>query len=78
MPTRSLGAFQRVLLVALLTPVILIAVTAAIPALILLPFLPRGTERAVLLLTAFTTYAGVLLSKSHPAVSKPVRPRASG
>jgi hypothetical protein len=38
---RLADELQRVLLVALLAPVVLIAATAAIPALTLLPFLPR-------------------------------------
>ncbi|MFM9625127.1 dTMP kinase [Streptomyces turgidiscabies] len=64
---RTLGALQRVLLVALLTPAVLIALTAAVPALILLPFFPGGTDRAIKLLTAHTRYLGTLLTNSRPA-----------
>jgi hypothetical protein len=65
---RTLGALQRVLLVTLLTPAVLIALTAAVPALIVLPFLPEGTDRAIALLTAHRRYLSALLtnSKSDP------------
>ncbi|MFI0860809.1 dTMP kinase [Streptomyces smyrnaeus] len=63
---RPLGALQRVLLVALLTPAVLIALAAAVPALALLPFLPGGTDRAIKLLTAHTTYLRTLLTTSRP------------
>lgn len=66
LPIRPLGALQRVLLVALLMPVVLIAATASIPALVVLPFFPGGTDRAVLLLTTFTSYATALLTNSRP------------
>ncbi|OQR59960.1 dTMP kinase [Streptomyces maremycinicus] len=64
---RTLGALQRVMLVALLTPAVLVALTAAVPALVLLPFLPGGTDRAIKLLTAHTRYLGTLLTNSRPA-----------
>jgi hypothetical protein len=47
---------------------VLIALTAAVPALILLPFLPGGTDRAIKLLTAHTRYLGTLLTNSRPAL----------
>jgi hypothetical protein len=59
-------ALQRVLLVTLLAPVILIAATAAIPAHAMLPFLPGGIDRAVKLISAYTAYARTLLSVSRP------------
>ena len=59
------GAFQRVLLVALLAPVVLLAATAAVPALVVLPFFPTGTERTVKLISAWTAYARALLSGSR-------------
>jgi hypothetical protein len=65
LPARPLLALQRVLLVALLAPVVLIAATAAIPAFALLPFLPGGTDRAVKLITAHAAYARTLLSSSR-------------
>lgn len=65
LPARVLLALERVLLVALLAPVVVIAATAAIPALVLLPFFPGGTDRAVKLITAHTTYARTLLSSSR-------------
>lgn len=63
----TVGALQRVLLVALLTPAVLVALVAAVPALVLLPFLPGGTDRATKLLTAHTRYLSTLLTKSRPA-----------
>lgn len=62
-----MGALQRVLIVALLTPAVLVALTAVIPALVLLPFLPGGTDRSIKLLTAHTWYLGTLLTSSRPA-----------
>lgn len=64
---RTIGALQRVLLVALLTPAVLVALVAAVPALLLLPFLPGGTDRATKLLTAHTRYLSTLLTNSRPA-----------
>lgn len=66
MPAHALVALQRVLHVALLAPVVLIAATAAIPAFALLPFLPGGTDRAVKLISAHTAYARTLLGASRP------------
>jgi hypothetical protein len=64
---RTIGAFHRVLTVALLTPAVLIALTAALPALIVLPFLPGGTGRAIKLLGAHTRYLKTLLANGHAA-----------
>lgn len=64
---RTLGALQRVLLVALLTPAVLIALTAAVPALTVMPFLSGGTDRAIKLLAAHTRYLYTLLTSSRPA-----------
>ncbi|SFH05237.1 dTMP kinase [Streptomyces mirabilis] len=64
---RTVGALQRVLLVALLTPAVLVALTAAVPALVLLPFFPGGTDRVIKLLTAHTRYLSTLLTNSRPA-----------
>ncbi|RVU14595.1 dTMP kinase [Streptomyces antnestii] len=66
LPIRSLGAMQRVLLVALLVPVVLIAVVAAVPALVVLPFFSNGTERVIKILAALTAYARTLLITSRP------------
>lgn len=66
LPTRQLGALQRVLVVALLTPVALIVTAASIPAFIVLPFFPGGTDRVILLLTTVTGYVTALLSNSRP------------
>ncbi|MFC1410078.1 dTMP kinase [Streptacidiphilus sp. N1-12] len=62
---RALGALQRVLLVALLTPVVLIAVVASIPALVILPFLPGGTQRSIQLVRAHTASARTILTTSR-------------
>ncbi|MEH0557332.1 dTMP kinase [Streptomyces sp. B21-101] len=64
---RTVGAFQRVLLVALLAPAVLVALAAAVPALTLLPFFPGGTDRAIKLLAAHTRYLSTLLTNSRPA-----------
>jgi hypothetical protein len=64
---RTVGAFQRVLTIALLTPAVLIALVAALPALVVLPFLPGGTDRAIKLLAAHTRYLTTLLTNSRPA-----------
>jgi hypothetical protein len=66
-PPRALGALQRVALVGLLTPAVLLALAAAVPALLVLPFLPGGTERSVRLLSAHTGYLRTLLTGSRPA-----------
>ncbi|MEU6416631.1 dTMP kinase [Streptomyces spiralis] len=73
---RTMGALQRVLLVALLTPAVLVALTAAVPALILLPFLPGGADRTIRLLAAHTRYLNTLLTKSRPADRAEPRCRA--
>ncbi|MGW2725381.1 dTMP kinase [Streptomyces sp. NPDC001492] len=65
-PARSLGALQRVLLVALLTPVVLIVAIASVPAFVVLPFFPGGTDRVTLLLTTLTGYVTALLTNSRP------------
>ncbi|MEV5847403.1 dTMP kinase [Streptomyces sp. NPDC051985] len=63
---RTLATLQRVLLVALLTPAVLAALAAAIPAMTLMPFLPGGTDRAIRLLAAQRTYLSTLLAGSRP------------
>ncbi|MER6563449.1 dTMP kinase [Streptomyces sp. NPDC001027] len=62
---RTVGALQRVLLVALLSPAVLVALAAAVPALVFLPFLPGGTDRAIKLLSAHTWYLSTLLTNSR-------------
>jgi hypothetical protein len=64
---QPLGPLQRVILVALLTPAVLLALTAAVPALIVLPFRPGGTDRAIRLLDANTAYLRVLLIGTRTA-----------
>lgn len=56
---------MRVLLVGLLTPVLLIALAASLPALLVLPFLPCGTDRAIRLLAAHRSYLLALLTESR-------------
>lgn len=53
---------RRVLLVALLVPALLLALTATVPALVFLPFLTDGTERAVRLLRAHNAYLRTVLT----------------
>ncbi|MER5757472.1 dTMP kinase [Streptomyces sp. NPDC002088] len=64
---RTLATLQRVLLVALLTPAVLAALAATIPAMVLLPFLPGGTDRTIRLLAAQRAYLRTLLTGSRPA-----------
>ena len=63
----AVGALQRVLNIALLTPAVFMALAAALPALMVLPFLPGGTDRAIKLLAAHTRYLATLLAHSRPA-----------
>ena len=43
---RQLAGLQRVLIIALLLPLLLLALVAGLPALLVLPFLPDGTGKA--------------------------------
>jgi hypothetical protein len=65
MAARTAGNLQRVLLVALLAPALLITVLATTPALLVLPFLPRGTERAIELLQIHGANSATLLNASR-------------
>ncbi|MCZ7430185.1 hypothetical protein [Streptomyces sp. WMMC1477] len=58
-----IGPLQRVLLVALLAPALLMALSATVPA---LAVLTDGTDRADSLLRAHTTYLRALLTTSPP------------
>ncbi|MFF3071170.1 dTMP kinase [Kitasatospora sp. NPDC057904] len=62
---RGIGNLQRVLLVALLSPALVITVLATVPALTVLPFLPDGTRRTVDLLRTHANAASALLSASR-------------
>jgi hypothetical protein len=59
------NALQRVLLVGLGTPALTLAMAASLPALVFLPFLPHGTERAVNLLRAHAAYLRTLMTTSR-------------
>ncbi|MFB7575924.1 hypothetical protein [Streptomyces sp. NPDC056165] len=61
------------LIIALLVPVLLLVTLAALPALIIMPFFPGGTERMVTLLRAHISYARALLtgSRSTPGDKSP-------
>lgn len=76
--SRALGALQRVLLVALLAPALLVAIVAAVPAMLILPFLPRGTERTVRLLKAHTAYLRTLLTASQNTQHEPLKREQRG
>lgn len=65
---RTLGACQRVLVVAVLAPAVLLALSTAVVPLIFLPFLPGGTERSVKLLAAHATYLRTLLNGSRTSL----------
>ncbi|CAN3978598.1 dTMP kinase [Kitasatospora purpeofusca] len=76
---RVLGPLQRVLLVALLTPVLAVVVLATVPALLVLPFLRDGDRRVVSLLRTHTATLSVLLTGSRPdPVDPPAGPRRRG
>jgi hypothetical protein len=64
---QTLGALQRILVIALLAPAVVLALLAALPALSVLPFLPNGTERYIRLLGAHTSYLRTLLVNSRPS-----------
>lgn len=61
---RDLRPPQRALLVALLTPAFTVVTLGLVPALLLLPFLPGGTDRAIKLIRELTTFARNLLTHS--------------
>lgn len=63
----SLTALQRVLLTALLVPVLAVMAIGSLPALVVLPFLPGGTDRATHLLRAHRAYLHTLLTGSRPS-----------
>jgi hypothetical protein len=64
-PTAALSGLQRVLLVAALAPALLIVVVASIPAILVLPFLDDGVQRAKSLLGAHTKLVATLLRDSR-------------
>ncbi|MFE2699255.1 dTMP kinase [Streptomyces mirabilis] len=64
---RLLVGLQRVLVVALLLPILVVPLVAAVPALTLLPFLPHGTDSALRLLGAHRDYMSSLLTGSRSA-----------
>ncbi|MFJ8431568.1 dTMP kinase [Kitasatospora sp. NPDC094019] len=68
---RTLGPLQRVLLVALLAPVLVLVVVATVPALLVLPFLRDGDRRVVSLLRAHTAALSALLTGSRPDPAGP-------
>lgn len=72
-----LAPLQRVLLVALLVPLLLVTVVAAVPALILLPFLPGGTDRTIRILRTHTAQIRTLLDTSRTAPA-PRRRKVAG
>jgi hypothetical protein len=63
----SLTALQRVLLIALLVPITTVMTAGSLPALMVLPFLPGGTDRATRLLRAHRAYLHTLLTDSCPS-----------
>ncbi|MFJ9459704.1 dTMP kinase [Kitasatospora sp. NPDC101447] len=83
---RAFSSLQRVLLVALLAPVLLITVLATVPALVVLPFLRDGNRRTASLLRSHTDAAAALLAGSRtdtgpggtPATARGQGPRGSG
>lgn len=63
-PASAVAQLERVLLVALLLPPLLIVVLATVPALVVLPFLSDGGRRTVELLRTHTAAAASLLRGS--------------
>ena len=61
---RQLSALQRVLLVALFVPGMLLMTASTLPALMVLPFFPGGTERAIKLLNVHKAYATAVFTGS--------------
>ena len=71
LPIRALGATQRVLIIALLVPALLLVTVSALPALMIMPFLPNGTDHVIKLLHTHITYAHVLLVGSRSGSGSP-------
>jgi hypothetical protein len=69
-PLNLTGVAQRVVLVALCAPAMLLLVAATVPALIVLPFRKDGIDRAAKILAAHTTYARVVLASSRTAATR--------
>ncbi len=64
---RQLTTCQRIVVVALaLIPVVMVT-AASVPALIVLPLLPRGPRRAALLIGHLRVWTESVLVGSHPA-----------
>lgn len=61
---RWLVASQPVLRLALAVPALLLTTVAGLPALVILPFIPGGIDRAVRLIQAHMEYARTLLAGS--------------
>ncbi|MET7929778.1 MULTISPECIES: dTMP kinase [unclassified Streptomyces] len=76
LPTQALGPGQLCRL--LLAPAALLFAVAAIPALVVLPFLTDGAQRVDALLAAHTTYARALLAGGRPGASVTLHGVASG
>ncbi|MFC6064360.1 hypothetical protein [Streptomyces ochraceiscleroticus] len=64
-PPPALAPLQRVLIVALIAPTLLLITVAALPALAVMPFFPGGTERSIALLRAHMAYVRTLLTGSQ-------------
>jgi hypothetical protein len=64
-PPAAIGTSQRVLLVALLMPALLLIVLATVPALMMLPFLRDGIRRTSSLMRAHTEITATLLKDSR-------------
>ncbi|RKT09564.1 hypothetical protein BX285_6659 [Streptomyces sp. 1114.5] len=62
---RQLVACQRTLIVALALIPLILALTASLPALALLPALPHGTARSAALITHFRRWTETVLTTSR-------------
>ena len=73
-PVAILGNTNRVAVTALALLPLLLVTVCCIPALIVLPFLPDGPDRADVLITRLTAWTRIILTLSAPAASAEMRP----
>ncbi|MET7737739.1 dTMP kinase [Streptomyces sp. NPDC005402] len=80
---KDVGRIQRVLLVLILLPSLMLLTAAAVPAVALLPFTRHGGERAVGIITTLAAFVHDVLVESrdhrpdHPRRRRPASPLVS-
>jgi len=77
-PPSHFPGLQRVALVALLAPVLLLMAAATVPATVVLAFVRDGPQRIGALLAAFTSFGRMLLAESRTPGGGPRHRRRSG